>query len=78
MLYTTKKSNTTHLQRAHDMHTRPHLFVQPDLLYIGCGGHESQESAKLLPAARALQLQAQLQGLQSLLLLSVHWQQTEE
>lgn len=49
-----------------------HLFVQFDLLRLGCDGHESQEPAELLPATRVLQLQAQLQGLQSLLLLAVH------
>lgn len=42
------------------MHTYAHLFVQFDLLWFGCDRHESEESTQLLPAARVLQLQAQL------------------
>lgn len=43
-----------------------HLLVQFDLLGFGSRGHEPQEPTELLPAARVLQLQAQLDGLQSL------------
>lgn len=43
-----------------------HFFVQFDLLGFGRCGHEPQEPTELLPAARVLQLQAQLDGLQSL------------
>lgn len=49
-----------------------HLFVQFDLLGFGRRGHEPQEPTELLPAARVLQLQAQLDGLQSLRQLSVN------
>lgn len=40
-----------------------HLFVQFDLLGFGRCGHEPEEPTELLPAARVLQLEAQLEGL---------------
>lgn len=56
----------------HGMPANAHLFVQLDLLWFACNRHESQEPPKLLPAARVLQLQAQLKSLQSLFSLAVY------
>lgn len=49
-----------------------HLFVEFDVLCVSGDGHEPEQPPQLLPASRVLQLQAELQCLQSLLQFTVY------
>lgn len=69
-------SDKNRVEKAKEMKNEcTHLIVQLDLLRPGRDGHEPEQPAELLPAAGVLQLQAELQGLQSLALLPVDWRQ---
>lgn len=49
-----------------------HLFVQFEVIWLCGESHEAEESAELLSASGVLKLQAELQGLQGLLLLPIN------